>query len=54
MARLHAMIGELVGDDTDEVEVLVGIETDRAHGCGCWSRRLHGAGGESVAGGQVS
>jgi transposase len=30
MARLHAMVGELVGDDADEdVEVLVGIETDR-------------------------
>ncbi|MEU4449594.1 hypothetical protein AB0K14_40015 [Actinosynnema sp. NPDC050801] len=30
MARLHAMVGELVGDVADEdVEVLVGIETDR-------------------------
>ncbi|MFL6119071.1 MAG: IS110 family transposase, partial [Actinophytocola sp.] len=29
MTRLHAMVGELVGDDADEVEVLVGIETDR-------------------------
>lgn len=32
MARLHAIIGELVGDEVseaDEVEVMVGIETDR-------------------------
>ena len=30
MARLHAMIGERVGEDPDEdVEVVVGIETDR-------------------------
>ncbi len=29
MARLHTMIGQLAGEDADEVEVLVGIETDR-------------------------
>jgi transposase len=29
MARLHAMVGNLAGDHADEVEVLVGIETDR-------------------------
>ncbi|WNV91803.1 IS110 family transposase [Umezawaea sp. Da 62-37] len=40
MARLHAMIGELVGEDADEVEVLVGIETDR----GPWVRALVAAG----------
>lgn len=30
MARLHAMIGAQAGEDADDVEVLVGIETDRA------------------------
>jgi transposase len=43
MSRLHAMIGELVGgnvDDVDEVEVLVGIETDR----GPWVAALVAAG----------
>ncbi|WP_329056642.1 IS110 family transposase [Amycolatopsis sp. NBC_01488] len=40
MARLHAMIGELTGDDTDTLEVLVGIETDR----GPWIRALVAAG----------
>jgi transposase len=40
MARLHAMIGELVGDDADEAEVLVGIETDR----GPWVAALVAAG----------
>jgi transposase len=40
MARLHAMIGELVGDEADEVEVLVGIETDR----GPWVAALVAAG----------
>jgi hypothetical protein len=29
MARLHAMIGEHVGDDDDGLVVRVGIETDR-------------------------
>src|SRR5947207_1470512 len=28
-ARLHAIVGELAGDDGDDVEVLVGIETGR-------------------------
>jgi transposase len=43
MARLHAIVGELVGDQpdqADEVEVLVGIETDR----GPWVRALIAAG----------
>ncbi|WP_235014100.1 MULTISPECIES: IS110 family transposase [unclassified Parafrankia] len=40
MTRLHAMIGEQVGDDPDAVEVLVGIETDR----GPWARALVAAG----------
>jgi transposase len=40
MARLHAIVGELVGDDADEVEVLVGIETDR----GPWVRALVASG----------
>ncbi|MFI0471064.1 IS110 family transposase [Saccharopolyspora sp. 5N102] len=39
MARLHAIVGELAGDD-DEVEVLVGIETDR----GPWVAALVAAG----------
>ncbi|WP_239341532.1 IS110 family transposase [Frankia sp. CiP3] len=39
MARLHAMVGEHAGDD-DEVEVLVGIETDR----GPWVQALVAAG----------
>ncbi|MGW5647557.1 IS110 family transposase, partial [Saccharopolyspora sp. NPDC003752] len=40
MARLHAIVGELAGDDADEVEVLVGIETDR----GPWVAALVAAG----------
>jgi transposase len=41
MARLHAMIGERVGEDPDEdVEVLIGIETDR----GPWVTALVAAG----------
>jgi transposase len=40
MTRLHAMVGELVGDDADQVEVLVGIETDR----GPWVAALVAAG----------
>ncbi|MEV7043866.1 transposase, partial [Amycolatopsis sp. NPDC051061] len=41
MARLHVMIGELAADDADEdVEVLVGIETDR----GPWVAALVAAG----------
>ncbi|GII97546.1 IS110 family transposase [Sinosporangium siamense] len=39
MARLHALVGEAAGDD-DEVEVLIGIETDR----GPWVRALVAAG----------
>ncbi len=40
MARLHAMIVEQLGEDTDEAEVLVGIETDR----GPWVAALIAAG----------
>ena len=40
MARLHAMIGELLGQDDDEAEVRVGIETDR----GPWVTALAAAG----------
>jgi transposase len=40
MARLHAIVGELVDDDADDVEVLVGIETDR----GPWVGALIAAG----------
>jgi transposase len=41
MARLHAMIGEQAGEDSDEdVEVLIGIETDR----GPWVAALVAAG----------
>ncbi|MDJ0015487.1 hypothetical protein [Rhodococcus erythropolis] len=29
IARLHAMIGDQLGDDVDEVAVAIGIETDR-------------------------
>jgi transposase len=40
MARLHAILGELAGEDADDVEVVVGIETDR----GPWVRALVTAG----------
>ncbi|WP_433724361.1 IS110 family transposase [Nocardia sp. CA-129566] len=40
MARLHAIVGDLVGDDAGEAEVLVGIETDR----GPWVGALVAAG----------
>nr|WP_268952047.1 IS110 family transposase [Saccharopolyspora elongata] len=40
MGRLHAIVGELAGEDADEVEVLVGIETDR----GPWVAALVAAG----------
>ncbi|MGV9823901.1 IS110 family transposase [Nocardia xishanensis] len=40
MARLHAIIGDLIGDDADDAEVLVGIETDR----GPWVAALVAAG----------
>ena len=57
MARLHAMIGQAVGDAADQdedVEVLVGIETDR----GPWVRALVAGGisglrGQPVAGSTV-
>lgn len=40
MARLHAMIGEQLGEDADETEVAVGIETDH----GPWVAALIAAG----------
>ncbi|WP_279505300.1 IS110 family transposase [Actinomadura sp. KC06] len=40
MVRLHAMIGEQLGDDADDAEVVVGIEIDR----GPWVRALLSAG----------
>ena len=40
MARLHAMIGEQLGDDAEAGEVRVGIETDR----GLWVMALAAAG----------
>jgi transposase len=40
MARLHTILGELAGDEADDVEVLLGIETDR----GPWVRALVAAG----------
>jgi transposase len=40
MARLHAMIGEQLGEDAEEAEVLVGIETER----GPWVAALVAAG----------
>nr|WP_321182559.1 IS110 family transposase [Mycobacterium kansasii] len=40
IARLHAMIGEQLGDDAEEAEVLVGTETDR----GPWVAALLAAG----------
>ena len=40
MARLHAMIGEQLGDDADGTEVTIGIETDR----GPWVQALIAAG----------
>jgi transposase len=40
MARLHALVAEQLGDQTDEDEVIVGIETDR----GPWVTALVAAG----------
>jgi transposase len=40
IARLHAIIGELAGQDAEDTEVLVGIETDR----GPWVAALVAAG----------
>jgi len=40
VARLHALIGEWIGEDPDPAEVLVGIETDR----GPWVASLVAAG----------
>jgi len=40
MARLHALIGEQLGDDGEDAEVVIGIETDR----GPWAAALVAAG----------
>jgi transposase len=40
MARLHAMIGEQLGEQAEEAEVVIGIETDR----GPWVQALAAAG----------
>jgi hypothetical protein len=40
MARLHAMIGEALGEHAEVAEVAVGIETDR----GPWVQALIAAG----------
>src|SRR5271166_253444 len=40
MARLHAMIGEQLGEDAGDAEVAIGIETDR----GLWVAALVAAG----------
>lgn len=40
IARLHAMIGDQLGEDAEDVEVVVGIETDR----GPWVAALVAAG----------
>ena len=40
MARLHALIGEQLGEDTDDSEVVIGTETDR----GPWVAALVAAG----------
>ena len=40
MARLHALIGEQLGEDADDAEVVIGIETDR----GPWVAALVAAG----------
>src|SRR5689334_6308987 len=45
MARLHALIGQHLGEDTEAAEVAVGIETDR----GPWVRALVAAGYTVVA-----
>ena len=54
IARLHAMIGEQVGEDAEPAQVVVGIETDR----GPWVQALIAAGyrvyrDQPVAGGPV-
>jgi len=40
MARLHALIGQHLGEDADDAEVVIGIETDR----GPWVAALIAAG----------
>jgi transposase len=45
IAKLHAVIGELLGDDGDPSMVTVGIETDR----GPWVRALVGSGYRVIA-----
>ena len=40
MARLHELIGQQLGEDADDAEVVIGIETDR----GPWVAALVAAG----------
>jgi len=40
MARLHELIGQQLGEDTDDAKVVIGIETDR----GPWVTALVAAG----------
>lgn len=47
IARLHAMIAERLGPDTEPEQVRIGIETDR----GPWVRALIGALAASPTGG---
>lgn len=39
MARLHAIVGQTAGEEADEAELLVGIETDRGPWPGPSARR---------------
>ena len=56
IARLHAMLGEHIGEEEDErVEVVVGIETERGPWVAGFARgRLPGVRDQSVTGGPVS
>jgi transposase len=45
MARLHVMIAEALGEDVEEAEVLIGIETER----GPWVAALISAGYRAYA-----
>jgi hypothetical protein len=54
MARLHAMVGEALGEDAEDADpgqVLIGIETDRGPVGGRADRgRVHGARDQPAAG----
>ena len=54
MARLHELIGEQLGEDADDAEVVIGTETDRGPWVGRAGRgRVHGLRGEPAAGLEV-